>query len=198
VSGQTPNTAGFLAGGGELGDLIAAFDWSSTPVGPISSWSGGMKTIIGFILRSGTPMVTLWGDHGVMIYNDAYRVFAGGRHPGILGANVLDGWDEVADFNAHVLEKVYRDGGTLTFVDQELVLVRNGTSQKLWADLEYSPALGDDGHPIGVVASVIETTDRVLAVGWRSGGAWQNRCRRPARCRSAGLPDIARPRIREW
>jgi hypothetical protein len=38
-----------------------------------------------------------------MIYNDAYSVFAGDRHPVLLGSKVLEGWPEVADFNANVL-----------------------------------------------------------------------------------------------
>jgi PAS domain S-box-containing protein len=152
----------FLSKGGELGRLIAGFDWSATPIGAMAGWPAAMKTVVAFILRSDTPIVTLWGEHGVMIYNDAYRDFAGGRHPGLLGTNVLEGWHEVAAFNAHVLQKVYREGGTLTFTDQELTLVRDGTPRQLWANLEYSPALDDDGAPLGVVAIVIETTERVL------------------------------------
>lgn len=160
--GAASGTA-FLSGDGELARLIAAFDWSQTPVGSIASWPDPMKTVIGFILRSDTPIVTLWGERGVMIYNDAYRGFAGGRHPGLLGTNVLEGWHEVAEFNANVLDKVYHGGGTLSFADQELMLERDGTLRQLWANLEYSPVLGDDGQPLGVVAIVLETTERVLA-----------------------------------
>jgi hypothetical protein len=84
-----------------------------------------MKTVLAFILRSPTPIVTLWGDKGVMIYNDGYREFAGNRHPELPGVNVLEGWHEVADFNANVLQKVYREGRTLSYRDQELTLVRD-------------------------------------------------------------------------
>ena len=153
----------FLSGGGEMGDRIARFDWSATGVGPIESWCGAMKSMLGFVLHSPVPIVTLWGDKGVMIYNDAYRSFAGGRHPALLGTNVLEGWHEVADFNANVMQKVYREGGTLSYKDQELTLIRDGTPKLLWTDLEYSPVLDEDGTPIGVVAIVIETTEKVLA-----------------------------------
>jgi PAS domain S-box-containing protein len=153
----------FLSGGGEMGDRIARFDWAATGVGPIESWCGAMKSMLGFVLHSPVPIVTLWGDKGVMIYNDAYRSFAGGRHPALLGTNVLEGWHEVADFNANVMQKVYREGGTLSYKDQELTLIRDGTPKLLWTDLEYSPVLDEDGTPIGVVAIVIETTEKVLA-----------------------------------
>ncbi len=159
----TTDMNAFLGGGGELAGRISALDWSTTPVGPIAGWPAAMKTVLAFVLRSPVPIVTLWGDTGVMIYNDAYRGFAGGRHPAILGTNVLEGWHEVAEFNANVMQKVYREGGILSYKDQELTLVRDGTPQKLWTDLEYSPALDERGQPIGVIAVVIETTLKVLA-----------------------------------
>jgi len=153
----------FLKNAGELGELVDRFDWAATPIGPIEEWQAEMKAVLAFVLHSPTPMVTLWGDSGVMIYNDAYRQFAGNRHPSLLGTNVLEGWHEVADFNANVLQKVYREGGTLVYQDQELVLERDGVPRMLWANLEYSPAYNESGDILGVIALVIETTERVLA-----------------------------------
>ena len=153
----------FLQNAGELGDLVDRFDWLTTPIGRIEQWRAEMKAVLAFVLHSPTPMVTLWGDTGVMIYNDAYREFAGNRHPALLGTNVLEGWHEVADFNANVLQKVYRQGGTLAYQDQELTLVRDGAPRLLWANLEYSPAFDETGAILGVIAIVIETTERVLA-----------------------------------
>jgi hypothetical protein len=77
-----PSEQTFLAGGGKLSEIIASFDWSKTPLGPIEGWPTSIKTSVGLILRSPIPIVTLWGEQGTMIYNDAYSQFAGGRHPG--------------------------------------------------------------------------------------------------------------------
>lgn len=107
-------------------------------------------------------MVMLWGEDGIMLYNDAYSVFAGRRHPEQLGMKVREGWPEVADFNDHVM-KVSLAGGTLSFKDQELTLYRHGEPEQVWMDLAYSPVVGDDGRPAGVLAIVIETTKRVKA-----------------------------------
>ena len=96
----------FLAGGGQLGCLIAAFDWASTSIGSIESWPQSLKTAVSLILRSKVPIVMLWGEDGVMLYNDAYSVFAGGRHPQLLGSKVREGWPEVADFNDNVMKVV--------------------------------------------------------------------------------------------
>ena len=78
--GPTTSPA-FLVGGGATGALIAAHDWSGTPLGCIEDWPQSLKTITAFMLRSPVPLVLLWGEDGVMLYNDAYSVFAGGRHP---------------------------------------------------------------------------------------------------------------------
>jgi PAS domain S-box-containing protein len=106
--------------------------------------------------------VSLWGDDGVMIYNDAYSVFAGGRHPDLLGSKVREGWPEVADFNDNVM-KVGLAGRTLSYKDQELTLNRHGSGEQVWMNLDYSPIVDDDGRRIGVIAIVLETTERVLA-----------------------------------
>ena len=98
------NTRPFLRNAGETGGLIDRFDWTATAIGPIEDWSLEMKAVLAFVLRSPTPIVALWGEKGVMIYNDAYCAFAGNRHPALLGSNVLEGWHKVADINANVLQ----------------------------------------------------------------------------------------------
>ncbi len=147
---------------GELSRRIAAFDWENTAIGAISNWPKALRNAVDLLLRSPVPMVLLWGAHGVMIYNDAYAVFAGGRHPGLLGSKVLEGWPEVADFNRDVLATGL-DGRTLTFHDQHLILHRDGKPDDVWLDLYYSPVVGEGQTPAGVLAIVVETTERVRA-----------------------------------
>jgi hypothetical protein len=91
-----PESLHFLRGGGALGALIAAFDWTQTSLGPLTHWPAHMKAATSLMLRSKVPIVMLWGEAGVMIYNDAYAVFAGARHPKLLGSDVREGWPEVA------------------------------------------------------------------------------------------------------
>ncbi|MGZ5874543.1 MAG: PAS domain S-box protein [Bradyrhizobium sp.] len=114
------------------------------------------------LLQSPIPIVLLWGEDGIMIYNDAYSGFAGGRHPKLLGSKVREGWPEVADFNDNVM-KVGLSGGTLAYKDQELTLYRHGRPEQVWMNLDYSPVLNEAGQPAGVIAIVVETTQRVIA-----------------------------------
>jgi PAS domain S-box-containing protein len=150
----------FTAGGGALGALVASFDWAATPLGPISSWPAAMKIMVGFMLHSPMPMATLWGPDGIMIYNDAYATIAGARHPDVLGAKAVESFPEVADLNRRVL-KTGLAGGALSLRDEHMVLQRNGFPEDIWLDLDYSPIPGEHGQPLGVLAVVNETTQRV-------------------------------------
>ncbi len=152
----------FLSHDGELADLIRNFEWSSTSIGAPSQWPDALKVTTSTILQSPVPIVTLWSEDGVMIYNDAYSVFAGGRHPALLGSKVREGWPEVADFNDNVM-KVCLAGGTLAYRDQELTLHRTGQPEQVWMNLDYSPVMDREGRPYGVIAIVVETSAKVKA-----------------------------------
>ncbi len=158
----TDRTGVWPIGGGETGALIRAFDWSKAGLGCPTAWPQSLKTAVDILLASPVPIVMLWGTDGVMIYNDAYSVFAGGRHPRLLGSKVLEGWPEVAEFNRHVME-VGLAGGTLSFRDQQLVLYRHGGPEDVWMNLDYSPIRDESGQPAGVLAIVVETSERIRA-----------------------------------
>ncbi|HTM15297.1 MAG TPA: HWE histidine kinase domain-containing protein [Terracidiphilus sp.] len=154
--------ASFLIGGGDMATLISAYDWSGTPLGALETWPQSLKTATAILLRSPVPIVMLWGEDGIMICNDAYSVFAAERHPRLLGCKVREGWPEVADFNDNVM-KVGLAGGTLAYRDQELTLHRKSAPEQVWMNLDYSPVLDESGKPAGVIAIVVETTEKVLA-----------------------------------
>ena len=97
-----------------------------------------------------------------MIYNDAYSTFAGGRHPYLLGSPVELGWPEVAEFNRHVVDTCLA-GGTLSYRNKLLELLRDGVPEDVWLDLYYSPVADDEGRPAGVMAMVVETTEYVIS-----------------------------------
>ncbi|QDX25386.1 PAS domain S-box protein [Sphingomonas suaedae] len=152
----------FLADGGEMGRRIATFDWGATSVGPVATWSSSLRAIVAFLIHCPVPIVMLWGEDGILIYNDGYSVFAGDRHPGLLGMKVLEAWPEVADFNANVM-RVGLAGGTLAYRNHRLSLNRTGVFEDCWLDLDYSPVYDGEGAPAGVLAVVVETTEAVLA-----------------------------------
>ncbi|WP_099050843.1 response regulator [Pararhizobium polonicum] len=164
----------FLAVDGEIASLINTFDWAQTSIGPLSSWSTGLKSIVAVVLRAKVPMLLMWGADGVMIYNDGFAAFAGGRHPASLGSNIREHWPEIVAFDANVLDAVL-GGATLSCRDQHLVIERNGAPEDVWLNLDCSPVPDDDGIPAGVLAIVVDTTLRVrteqrLRIAQEAGG----------------------------
>ncbi len=131
-------------------------------MGPLSTWPPSVMTAVSMVLGSPVAMVLLWGEEGIMIYNDAHARIAGGRHPGMLGQPVREAWPEVAGFNDRVMRMVLA-GGVLSYHDQQMSIDRFGSPEQVWFDLDYSPVLDERGVPVAVLAVVVETTARVMA-----------------------------------
>jgi hypothetical protein len=90
-----------LAGGSEMGRRIHAFDWSRTPLGPIDRWTRSLRAYVGMIVDNPFPMYVFWGEHDVVIYNDASIAFTGNKHPEFFGRTSADFWDGHRSAAAH-------------------------------------------------------------------------------------------------
>ncbi len=142
--------------------LINDFDWSTNPLGPIPDWPESLKGAVRVMMAASTPMAMLVGHDGILIYNEGYALFAGGRHPEIFGSRVTEAWPEAADFNSEQIRRGMA-GLNTSVPKQEFILNRDGTPESIWMELHYSPVFGDDGLPLGSLAIVHDITNRVLA-----------------------------------
>ena len=61
--------AEFPLGGGEMGALVRALDWSKTGLGPISAWPAHLKAAISLMLPAQAQIVLFWGQEFVALYN---------------------------------------------------------------------------------------------------------------------------------
>jgi len=66
-------TQEFLSGGGELGERIRQYDWTTTPLGPIDSWPQNLRTCVRIMLTSRQPIWIGWGKELIKLYNDPYK-----------------------------------------------------------------------------------------------------------------------------
>ena len=66
-----PVSADFLAGGGEMGALTRAYDWSASPLGPPDTWPQSLRTTLRILLNTNHPMFIWWGSGLIQFYNDA-------------------------------------------------------------------------------------------------------------------------------
>ncbi|MFC6096721.1 PAS domain S-box protein [Flavobacterium qiangtangense] len=153
----------FLAGGGEMGERIHAYDWSSTSVGAIETWPQSLKTTLSIIINSNFPMFLWWGDDLVQFYNDAYRKILGvdGRHPGALGQTAEKCWPEVWNSISPLIDQVTKKGESVYIEDLMLPLYRNGKMGDAYWTFGYSPVKDEAEKVAGVIVVCTENTDRV-------------------------------------
>lgn len=153
----------FLSGGGELGQRIRDFDWSSTPLGPVQSWPQSLRTCVRIMLTSRQPIWIGWGKQLIKLYNDPYKAIVGGKHPWALGtpASVVwkDIWRDIEPMLKQVMEK---DEGT--YVESQLLIMeRNGYPEETYYTFSYTPIPGDEGTTAGMICANTDDTDRIIS-----------------------------------
>jgi PAS domain S-box-containing protein len=155
----------FLSGGGELGRLIRAKDWSTTPLGPPETWPQSLRTSVSTCLNCSFPLLIWWGPQLVKIYNDAYADILAEKHPRALGSPGREVWPEIWDTIGPMLSRVMEAGEAFPAKDLRLDLHRKGYPEECYFSFSYSPIRDESGRVAGVFCPVIETTDRVFAEG---------------------------------
>ncbi len=156
--------AGRIFGTGEMADLVRAFDWSATSLGPIETWPESLLTTVNILLGSRHPMFLWWGPDLIQFYNDAYRPsFGKGKHPSALGQPARECWREIWDMIEARINLVMRQGQATWYENQIVPILRNGRLEEVYWTWSDSPVRDAQGNIVGVFVTCSETTDRVLA-----------------------------------
>ena len=145
-----------------LKDLIERFDWASTSIGTRESWPQSLRTSVSICLASRFPILIWWGPDLTMIYNDAYSVILGDKHPAALGSRGRAVWSEIWPVIGPMLDTVRRDGIATWSDDQLLVMNRHGFTEETYFTFSYSPINDESGGIGGIFTAVTETTQRVI------------------------------------
>lgn len=152
----------FLEGGGQMGALMRAHDWSTSPLGEPAQWPDVLKSAVATCLNSRFPMVVWWGPQLIMLYNDAWQPILGDtKHPGGLGRPGADSWPDTWPIVAEQFENAL-NGVASWSEDLLLASNRSGYMQECYFTYSHSPLINAAGRVVGVLTAVIETTRRVL------------------------------------
>jgi signal transduction histidine kinase/CheY-like chemotaxis protein len=153
----------FLTGGGEMGQLIRATQWADTPVGTVGSWPATLRTMVRVMLDAAFPMYIAWGSGYTQFYNDAYRPILGAtKHPGALGNSTRQTFAEIWPIIGPMFDEVMQ-GKAVGLHDFLLPLDRFGYTEECYFTLSYSPIRDERNEVGGVLVTVTETTEQVLA-----------------------------------
>jgi PAS domain S-box-containing protein len=158
-----PTSADFLAGGGEMGALTRAYDWSASPLGKPEAWPQSLRTALRILLNTNHPMFIWWGEELIQFYNDAYRQTMGAeRHPSALGQRGRECWAEIWDIIGPQIEQVMSGGGATWHESQLIPVTRHGRLEQVYWTYGYSPIDEDDGIG-GVLVVCRDVTKDYLA-----------------------------------
>jgi hypothetical protein len=151
-----------LLGTSEMARRIIERNWAPTPLGPIVEWPETLTRMLATILRSSFQLAIYWGPELILLYNDAESKPLGNLHPHALGqpARIVlnDMWHDVGP----MLSDVLVTGRPTWSEDAPLVLRRRRSLEEAYFTWSYSPIIGDDGMPEGVLLVSTETTRHVL------------------------------------
>ena len=153
----------FLSGGGEMGQRIREYDWSSTPLGPIESWPHSLRTCIRIMLTSRQPIWIGWGKELIKFYNDPYKDIVRGKHPWALGSPASLVWKEIWKEIAPSLKQVMEKNEGTYHEAQLLIMERNGYPEETYYTFSYTPIPGDTGKTEGMFCANTDDTDKIIS-----------------------------------
>jgi signal transduction histidine kinase len=154
-----PGSLSFLAAPGEMGQRIARFDWTGTPLGALRDWPQSLRTAVSLMLNSSHPMWIGWGPEATFLYNDAYiSVLSAAKHPLALGRPAAVVWSEIWDFCGPLADKVFQKAEA-TFVDDvQLFMHRGSWIEETWYSFSYSPIVDESGGVGGLFCPSTDAT----------------------------------------
>jgi hypothetical protein len=168
-----------FAGGGDMGARMRAFDWSATDLGPVAQWPQSLRACVRIVLGAGHPMLISWGPNYTMLYNDAYGVVVGTKHPGALGRSCREVLAEAWDFIGPRFDSVYTEGQPIsTLTHQMFTFHRKNYLEECYFAFSYS------AH------STTHTVSSSAASPNRSPSGW------PVRARTSRSASVRRPWLR--
>jgi len=140
-----------------------SIDWASTSLGPIDTWGPDLRQMCNLIMASPHPAAMYWGDDLVAIYNEAYIMLAGQKHPALMGQNYSVAWAEIWDDVKDVFANARLTGEATMKDDDGLFIKRSNYLEETYFSWSIIPMVGGDGTVMGLYNPAFEKTRRKIA-----------------------------------
>jgi signal transduction histidine kinase len=160
---RAPARDAIFVAGGEMGARIRAFDWASTPLGPMERWPRSLCTAVDIMLASSFPIYIGWGPDFVQLYNDACRPIFGSKYSTGLGRRAADEFHEIWDWLGPIFRHVLTTGEPAYNEDRLSAYDRDGFMEETYSTASTNALRDDGGEVAGLIIMMMETTQRVLA-----------------------------------
>lgn len=145
----------------DMQSLLATHDWSNFPPGEIQSWPAQLSYTVDLMITNKFPMFLIWGSGRHLLYNDAYSVILGKKHPWAFGRAFHEVWSEVWDQVRPMVLGAFQ-GEPSFYEDLPVTLKRTGEPELAYFTFSYSPVRLDSGVISGALCVCHETTAAVV------------------------------------
>jgi PAS domain S-box-containing protein len=151
---------------GHLGELdylewMRQFDWASSPIGPIEDWPAELRQTCESILASPDPVNILWGSDCILLYNKAFSVVVGDKHPCAMGRPFHENFEQWPEYYK-IFDCIRETGESVQQEKVRRVLVRDGNQEESFFELLLTPVLAADGFVAGISTRVHVVTRQVI------------------------------------
>ena len=143
-----------------------SIDWRSTSLGPIELWPSELRSMCNLIMASPHPAAMYWGPDLIAIYNEAYVLLAGQKHPQLMGQSYREAWPEIWDTVRPVFHSATTTGQS-TMKDDDCLFIQRasepGHLEETYFSWSIIPLVGADGSVVGLYNPAFEKTRRKVA-----------------------------------
>ena len=138
-------------------------NWAATSLGSIEGWCPQLRAMCNLLMASPNPAAMYWGKDMVTIYNEAYILIAGSKHPELMGMTYHDAWIELWPEVKDVMAAAFSSAQATMKDNDKLFLTRNGFLEECFFSWSIIPLIGADGTVAGLYNPAFENTRRVVA-----------------------------------
>ncbi len=135
---------------------IARFDWDTTPLGSVETWSAELKTVAGLVVASPFAGALVWGRSLTTIHNDRFGDILGDS-TAALGRSFDRIWGERWATVAPLFEQAFAGQATST-EDFPITVARDGHGETRSFTFGCSAVRDGSGAVAGLLVLMIETT----------------------------------------
>lgn len=138
-------------------------DWGATSLGPMNTWNVDLRAMCNLIMASPHPAAMYWGEDLIAIYNEAYILLAGQKHPNLMGQPYKEAWKEIWVAVEDVFANARHNAQATMKDDDRLFIDRQGFLEETYFSWSIIPLIGEDGSVVGLYNPAFEKTRRKIA-----------------------------------
>lgn len=141
-----------------MAELIRAYDWASTPLGPLQHWPSELKAVVNLTLSSPLVASIALTPDRLLLYNDSAARLYGTHHPGALGRPLRETFPDSFPSVAAFYDRVFA-GESVQISAQPLAVGTDGGDEVF--DAYLTPVWKADRSVVGAHMVGLEVGGRL-------------------------------------